>query len=310
MLKRLNQALTPLLNILLYKTMIKIQQLAELRKQISHWKQQNQRIAFVPTMGNLHQGHLTLIKEARQHADKVCCSIFVNPLQFGEGEDFECYPRTPEQDFNHLLEAGADLLFEPSVELIYPRPLTESTKVEVPILSNLLCGISRPHHFVGVTTIVCKLFNMVMPDIAVFGNKDYQQLFIIRRMVADLNSPIEIMGLDTVREADGLAMSSRNYFLNAEQRKTAPLIYQQLQATAKALKTTPIEISKLSQQKIAELNQAGFKTDYFEIRDAETLQPANLQTQKMIILVAAQLGQPRLIDNLLVQRINHADPHP
>lgn len=282
------------------KPLLKITELPALRKQIAHWKQQQQRIAFVPTMGNLHQGHLALIEAAKQQADKVCCSIFINPMQFGEGEDFAAYPRTPEADQQKLMAIQTDCLFEPSVDLIYPSDLSNVTKVEVPHLSHILCGASRAGHFVGVTTIVCKLFNMVNPDIALFGKKDFQQLFILRRMVADLNIPIKIIGIDTIRETDGLAMSSRNRYLTVTERKKAPFLYQILQETAQRL-STATHLSALQQEMQQRLTKAGFNVDYFEIRDAATLAPAQNNQIPLVILVAAKLNRTRLIDNLEFQ---------
>lgn len=275
-----------------------ITKLDALRQQITAWKSEQKTIAFVPTMGNLHEGHLALIKAAKNQADKVCCSIFVNPMQFGVGEDLEDYPRTLIQDTEKLTDIGCDLLFQPQVDLIYPRPLNESTKIEVPILSDILCGKSRAGHFVGVATIVCKLFNMVIPDVALFGKKDYQQLMVIRQMVEDLNIPIKIMGLETVREVDGLAMSSRNQYLTPTERQVAPLLYQILTKIGQQLDYS--SKSDLIDEAIRQLNQNGFKVDYLEIQDAINLSPIDEQTNQAVILVAAYLGKTRLIDNLEV----------
>jgi pantoate--beta-alanine ligase len=274
--------------------------LDELRATVAAWRKGGERIAFVPTMGNLHAGHLDLIVEARHRADRVVASIFVNPMQFGEGEDFDAYPRTLEADTAKLTDAGVDLLFAPTVSAIYPSGALRQTRVEVPGLSDLLCGASRPGHFIGVATIVCKLFNMVQPDLAVFGEKDYQQLMVIRRMVTDLAFPIEIVGKSTVREADGLAMSSRNGYLSPEQRASAPLLYQALQATAKAIRAGNRDFNSLQAEAERALRQAGFRPDYYAIRRAEDLEPAAENEPSLVILAAAFLGTTRLIDNLIV----------
>ncbi len=274
--------------------------LDELRATLAAWRKGGERIAFVPTMGNLHAGHLDLIVEARHRADRVVASIFVNPMQFGEGEDFDAYPRTLEADTAKLTEAGVDLLFAPTVSAIYPSGARQQTRVEVPGLSDLLCGASRPGHFIGVATIVCKLFNMVQPDLAVFGEKDYQQLMVIRRMVADLAMPIRIIGKSTVREPDGLAMSSRNGYLSAEQRGVAPLLYGTLQSTAEALKTGNRDFSDLESAAQRILREAGFRPDYFVIRRAGDLAAPEQAEDSLVILAAAYLGTTRLIDNLIV----------
>ncbi len=205
--------------------------IAELRAQVAVWKRAGERVAFVPTMGNLHRGHIHLVERARAWASRIVASIFVNPLQFGPNEDFAAYPRTLAEDSRQLAAVGLDLLFAPGVAEVYPRPLEAMTHVTVPELPAVLCGASRPTHFLGVTTVVTKLFNMAQPDVAVFGEKDWQQLVIIRRMAADLDMPVEIVGVPTVREADGLAMSSRNGYLSPEQRAVAPTLYATLQAT-------------------------------------------------------------------------------
>ncbi len=215
--------------------MITLDQIEPLRAQIAAWRSQGERTAFVPTMGNLHAGHLDLVRRARQLAPRVIVSIFVNPLQFGPTEDLAAYPRTLAADTRLLAQAQADLLFAPSVGEIYPQGQQGQCRVEVPGISEMLCGASRPGHFVGVATVVCKLFNMVQPDVAVFGEKDFQQLLVIRRMVADLCMPVEIVGAPTVREADGLAMSSRNGYLTTQERARAPQLFATLQASAKAL---------------------------------------------------------------------------
>jgi pantoate--beta-alanine ligase len=253
-------------------------------------------------MGNLHAGHISLVKEAHKIADRVVASIFVNPLQFGAGEDFENYPRTFERDSEMLIDEGTDLLFAPPVEVMYPKPQADQTRVEVPGLSELLCGACRPGHFVGVATVVCKLFNMVQPDIAVFGNKDYQQLMVIRRMVEDLAMPVAIVGVETMREADGLAMSSRNGYLGAQERALAPMLYRTLSDLAARLGDGEDDFHRLEQEAAAALDGAGFRTDYVAIRRAsDLLDPAAGETE-LVILAAAYLGKARLIDNIEVSR--------
>jgi pantoate--beta-alanine ligase len=273
----------------------------DLRAQIDIWRRGG-NVAFVPTMGNLHAGHISLVKEARKIADRVVASIFVNPLQFGAGEDFENYPRTLERDSEMLIDEGTDLLFAPPVEVMYPKPQADQTRVEVPGLSELLCGACRPGHFVGVATVVCKLFNMVQPDIAVFGNKDYQQLMVIRRMVEDLAMPVAIVGVETMREADGLAMSSRNGYLGADERALAPMLYRTLSDLAARLGDGEDDFYGLEQEAAAVLDGAGFRTDYLAIRRAsDLLDPAAGETE-LVILAAAYLGKARLIDNIEVSR--------
>jgi pantoate--beta-alanine ligase len=278
-----------------------VHEVEQLRAQIAEWRSDG-RVGFVPTMGNLHAGHLALIDEARRHADRVVSSVFVNPMQFGEGEDFDAYPRTLEADGAKLEQVGTDLLFAPPVEVMYPRPAAEQTRVEVPGLSDLLCGASRPGHFVGVATIVCKLFNLVQPDIAVFGKKDYQQLMVIRRMVEDLDLPIEIVGLDTVREADGLAMSSRNGYLTKEERAQAPLLYQTLRQTAERIGAGESDMESLTRRAEQTLRAGGLRPDYFTVRRASDLRDVSAEDRELVILAAAYLGQARLIDNLELTR--------
>lgn len=212
-----------------------VEQLNDLRNQVRAWRTAGERVGFVPTMGNLHEGHITLVREALQRVPRVVVSIFVNPLQFGPTEDLAAYPRTPEQDQARLAEAGCHLLFAPSVATMYPNGQAVQTRVEVPGLSDILCGASRPGHFIGVATVVCKLFNMVQPDLALFGEKDFQQLLVIRRMVADLAMPVEVSGVPIVREPDGLAMSSRNGYLSVGERAQAPSLYRTLTAAAQQL---------------------------------------------------------------------------
>ena len=270
-----------------------------LREAVAQLRQKG-KVAFVPTMGNLHDGHLQLISAALEQADAVVASIFVNPMQFGQGEDFEKYPRTHQQDIDKLTAAGCDLLFLPEVKTIYPVPMEQHTKVEVPGISNILCGESRPGHFVGVATIVCKLFNLVMPDLAVFGEKDFQQLMVIRLMVRDLCMPLDIVGVPIVREVDGLAMSSRNGYLNQAQRASASMLYKQLQHLAEQVKQPGVDFSRLEQQFTDEMNNNGFETDYIAIRRQQDLQHPQSSDNQLVILAAAKLGNTRLIDNLLV----------
>lgn len=274
-----------------------IQPLREIRRQ---WQRDGKRIAFVPTMGNLHQGHLTLVREAKNHADIVVVSIFVNPMQFGPDEDLDAYPRTMEQDQAHLNELGVDLLFMPKAEDIYPRGLEQQTFVEVPGLSYMICGASRPSHFRGVATIVCKLFNMVQPNMAFFGEKDFQQLQVIKAMVTDLSMNLKIHGVATIREHDGLAMSSRNGYLSEQQRLIAPKLYQGLRALADAIELGRRDFSHLINEHKETLNQEGFKTDYIEIRSANTLLHPGHEEAELVILAAAFLGKTRLIDNVQV----------
>ena len=274
-----------------------IEQLEQLRIATQLAKQLG-RVAFVPTMGNLHEGHLTLMREARKHAQTVICSIFVNPMQFGANEDLNKYPRTLDADIAALESVGVDLLYFPSSDTMYPKPLVDQTKVEVPVISDLYCGASRPGHFVGVATVVAKLFNMVQPDVALFGTKDFQQLAVIRRMVADLAMPIEIIGVPTVRNADGLAMSSRNQYLTSEQRAIAPKIYAELKQLAETLSQNLSQLEQQSADSQRRLAEAGFEPDYLHVLDAETLLPLTDQSEQGVILIAAKLGAARLIDNI------------
>lgn len=252
-------------------------------------------------MGNLHRGHLALVARARELAERVVVSIFVNPLQFGQGEDLEAYPRTPEQDAAKLREAGVELLFLPDEREVYPRGREGVTYVEVPGLSALLCGASRPGHFRGVATVVCKLFNIVQPDLACFGLKDYQQLAVLRRMVEDLNLPIEMVGVPTVREADGLAMSSRNGYLTPQERQVAPALYRTLQELGKRLEGGETDYAGLEQAGKTSLTQHGLQPDYLAIRRADDLGEPQGGEPGLVILAAAYLGRARLIDNLLIE---------
>ncbi|AUG09980.1 pantoate--beta-alanine ligase [Pseudomonas sp. S09G 359] len=275
-----------------------VKTLRELRAAVTHARSAGKRIGFVPTMGNLHSGHTTLVAKAVQQADFVVASIFVNPLQFGAGEDLDKYPRTLAADQEKLLQAGCNLLFAPTVEEMYPGGMTGQTRVSVPQLSEGLCGASRPGHFEGVATVVSKLFNMVQPDIAVFGQKDYQQLAVIRAMVQDLNMPIQIIGEPTVRAEDGLALSSRNGFLSPQERAIAPVLYRSLSQIAAAIKDGDHDFAKLRAEQVRQIEAAGLRLDYLEVRQGVHLRPATAEDTDVVILVAAFLGATRLIDNL------------
>ncbi|USF86695.1 pantoate--beta-alanine ligase [Candidatus Endoriftia persephone] len=271
-----------------------------LRQRVREWRAGGERVAFVPTMGNLHAGHMALVEAAQKRAERCVVSIFVNPLQFAAGEDLESYPRTLAADWEKLAAAGVDLLFLPSVETIYPAGQAAQTRVEVPLISDMLCGASRPGHFAGVATVVCKLFNMVQPDLALFGEKDFQQLMVIRRMVADLAMPLQIVGVPTSREPDGLARSSRNGYLTEDERKRAPALYAALQMVAEGLKSAQPNPAELLSKAKKSLESSGFRPDYVEILSADDLQPAARGTSELVVLAAAYLGRARLIDNLRV----------
>jgi pantoate--beta-alanine ligase len=270
----------------------------ELRAAVARARGEGKRIAFVPTMGNLHEGHVALVEKAGQRADFVVASIFVNPLQFGPKEDLASYPRTLAADQDKLVAAGCQLLFAPDVEEMYPHGMSGQTLVRVSGVSEGLCGGSRPGHFDGVATVVTKLFNMVQPDLAVFGEKDFQQLAVVRTLVHDLNMPIQIMGEPTVRAADGLALSSRNGYLDEAQRASAPALYRTLQQLAAAIRDGRRDFAPLEAEGKAALEQAGFRPDYLEIREAGSLRPASATDSRLVILGAAYLGSTRLIDNL------------
>jgi pantoate--beta-alanine ligase len=271
---------------------------SELRKRIQRWRDINQKVALVPTMGNLHAGHIALVKHAQQLADRVVVSIFVNPMQFGPKEDFAAYPRTPDADRLQLAVAGTDLLFTPEVDEVYPGGMGKVSRVEVPAFDGILDGASRPGHFTGVATVVTKLFNMVQPDMAVFGEKDYQQLLVIRRMVKDLCLPVQIVGHPTLREPDGLAMSSRNQYLSKSERAQAPLLRRVLAETGALLRDGSKDFSGLQAQAGRRLEEGGFKPDYVQVRNAESLAPAAEDDVRLVVLAAAWLGKARLIDNL------------
>jgi pantoate--beta-alanine ligase len=274
---------------------------SEIRARVKAWQVQGERVAFVPTMGNLHAGHAALVKQARTHAERVIVSVFVNPLQFGPGEDFATYPRTPTDDEKIVADCGADLLFRPEVDDVYPAGQRGHTIINVPEISDILCGQFRPGHFQGVATVVAKLFNIVRPDVALFGEKDFQQLAVIKRMTIDLCLPVEVIGLPTVRESDGLAMSSRNRYLSAEQRTLAPRIFQILSEAQQHIGKGRRDYAALEQAGMQQLTAAGFKPDYFAIRDASNLLPPETDSHHFVILTAARLGRARLIDNVQVR---------
>ncbi len=279
--------------------MEQVQRINPLREILSQVRKENKKIALVPTMGNLHEGHLSLVRQVQECADYVVATIFVNPTQFVEGEDFDSYPRTLKSDLAKLEHLNVDLVFIPDMNEIYPDGDKVTTVVTVPELYSIYCGEFRPGHFKGVATIVTKLFNIVQPDLAIFGKKDYQQLLVIRNLVENLELPIEIIGSATIREADGLAMSSRNQYLSDSERKQAPLLYRCLKDIAKAIEKGDKNFEKLEKDAIFLLEQAEFKPEYLTICDAKTLKtPMN---QKLVIIVAAWLGKARLIDNVAVQ---------
>jgi len=251
-------------------------------------------------MGDLHAGHLALVELAREHAERVVVSVFVNPTQFGEGEDFEAYPRTLERDKRRLKKTSADLIFAPSIETVYPFGLEMATKVSVPGLTQNFCGAARPGHFDGVTTVVARLFAMVQPDVAVFGQKDYQQQLVLRHMAADMSLPISIITGNTVRDDDGLALSSRNSYLSEEERTQAPLLYESLTSVSSELQNGRRNFDELEALAIARLSDAGFDVDYFSIRRAQNLEIPDRDCDDLVVLVAAKLGSTRLIDNVVV----------
>ena len=269
-----------------------------LRSVIERWKRSGYSIALVPTMGNLHDGHISLLNHARECADRTVVSIFVNPIQFGKGEDYERYPSTLADDKNKLEKYGLDLLFTPDLAQLYPGGTDIDTRINVPGLSNILCGESRPNHFSGVATVVTKLLSNAQPDVAFFGEKDYQQLLVIKRMVRDLCLPVEIAGLPIVREPDGLAMSSRNAYLSREERRRAPEIYQTLKAAAEGLRQGNKSMDEIEKEAFGRLEEAGFRPEYVSIRRTEDLQQPTPEDTRLSILVAAWLGRARLIDNL------------
>lgn len=274
--------------------------LQNLRQCIAEWKRQGFTIAFVPTMGNLHEGHLSLLEEAKRRADRTVVSIFVNPIQFGKGEDYVNYPSTLAEDSKKLSDLELDLLFAPDLEQLYPGGMDIDTRVTVPELSNILCGKFRPGHFSGVATVVIKLLINMQPDVALFGEKDYQQLLVIRRMVRDLCIPVEIIGMPILRETDGLAMSSRNSYLSPEERLKAPLIYKSLIDAGEQIKHSGAEFSEIESNGMKMLKENGFKPEYFCIRRTDDLEIPSGDDTRLSILTAAWLGSARLIDNIKV----------
>ncbi|HHN5363511.1 TPA: pantoate--beta-alanine ligase [Escherichia coli] len=281
--------------------MLIIETLPLLRQQIRRLRMEGKRVALVPTMGNLHDGHMKLVDEAKARADVVVVSIFVNPMQFDRPEDLARYPRTLQEDCEKLNKRKVDLVFAPSVKEIYPNGTETHTYVDVPGLSTMLEGASRPGHFRGVSTIVSKLFNLVQPDIACFGEKDFQQLALIRKMVADMGFDIEIVGVPIMRAKDGLALSSRNGYLTAEQRKIAPGLYKVLSSIADKLQAGERDLDEIIAIAGQELNEKGFRADDIQIRDADTLLEVSENSKRVVILVAAWLGDARLIDNKIVE---------
>ncbi|EKT64978.1 pantoate--beta-alanine ligase [Providencia burhodogranariea] len=280
--------------------MLIVETLPILRREIRRWKLAGKRIALVPTMGNLHDGHLTLIDEAKQQADIVIVSIFVNPMQFNRQADLENYPRTLQEDCEKLKRRDINLVFAPSAKEFYPDGMELQTFVEVPELSSILEGASRPGHFRGVSTVVTKLFNLVQPDLAFFGEKDFQQLQLIRKMIHDLSFDIQVISVPTVREKSGLALSSRNNNLSADELKTAPQLFSIMKHAADKLTQAPETAETIVQEMEQSLRQAGFTPDELFIRDAQTLAPLSSLSSRAVILMAAWLGQTRLIDNLQI----------
>ena len=276
--------------------------IAAVRECVRAWRRQGLRVAFVPTMGNLHAGHVSLIEAARRHGDRFVTSIFVNPMQFGPNEDYAHYPRTPLEDARMLAAAGCSLMFSPEASEIYPNGAERATRVEVPGLSRILEGEFRPGFFEGVCTVVAQLFHIVEPDVAVFGEKDFQQLTIIRRMAADLCMPVKIIGAPTVRDADGLAMSSRNQYLTAAERALAPAIHATLLAAAQRLAAGDVEFASIERAGVQALERSGFRPDYFAVRDGASLNAPLPGTRELVVLSAARLGKARLIDNVQVTR--------
>jgi pantoate--beta-alanine ligase len=275
-----------------------ITRIADMRALVREWRFAREGIAFVPTMGNLHAGHASLIGAAHLHGRRVVASVFVNPLQFGPNEDYAAYPRTPDDDAALLEAQGVDVLFLPTVDEMYPQGVAGSTIVDVPELSGILCGAVRPGHFQGVATVVVKLLNLVQPDVGIFGEKDYQQLTIIRRSIEDLCLPVRIVGAPTVRADDGLALSSRNRYLNPQERAIAPEVYRSLDRARRRLESGDTDVEGIEREGLAALVKAGFRPDYFEVRMAGTLAKPHGENVDVVVLTAARLGRARLIDNV------------
>ncbi len=275
-----------------------ITRIADMRALVRDWRFSREGIAFVPTMGNLHAGHASLIGAAHLHGRRVVASVFVNPLQFGPNEDYAAYPRTPDEDAALLEAQGVDVLFLPTVDEMYPQGVAGSTIVDVPELSGILCGAVRPGHFQGVATVVVKLLNLVQPDVGIFGEKDYQQLTIIRRSIEDLCLPVRIVGAPTVRADDGLALSSRNRYLNPQERAIAPEVYRSLDRARRRLESGDTDVAGIEREGLAALVAAGFRPDYFDVRMAGSLAKPHGQNVDVVVLTAARLGRARLIDNV------------
>ena len=270
----------------------------ELRQYVQHWKDHGESVAFIPTMGNLHEGHLSLIRKGQSLCDRSICSIFVNPMQFGPNEDFNHYPRTLDHDIQLLESVGCDLVYMPTASELYPDGLDKISQIHVTGLTKNFEGAHRPGHFTGVATVVLKLFNIVKPHVSVFGKKDYQQYRVIKKMVSDLDLDVRIVGEETTREKSGLATSSRNQYLDRDQQHQASMIYQQLQAAQNRIGRGERDFAAIEQEAINLLNNNGFKTDYFKICNAETLEPAAEGDRDLVILVTAILGETRLLDNI------------
>ena len=271
-----------------------------LREQLSEWRRAGDHIALVPTMGNLHAGHLHLVNVAREHAERVVVSIFVNPTQFGDGEDYENYPRTIEKDKRQLKRVRADILFTPDVDTIYPFGADTATSITVPVLTQEFCGSYRPGHFDGVTTVVSRLFSLVQPDAAVFGKKDYQQYLVVERLIEDLSLPIKLIGAETQRDEDGLAISSRNQYLSESERKKAPELHDVLQSMREELLSGKKDFNELEENAVFDLKRIGFAPEYVSIRKADDLDEAEPGDRELVILAATFLGDTRLIDNVVV----------
>jgi len=285
--------------------MQRVSSVEQLRQSVAAWRAAGDRIALVPTMGNLHDGHMALFRQAYKHAKRLIVSSFVNPMQFGQSVDYERYPRTPDADSEILRRSGCDILFAPDVNEVYPRGLAFATRVQVPGFSEILDGEFRPGHFEGVASVVMRLFSIVQPNVAIFGEKDYQQLLVIRRMAADLFLPVEIVGSPTVRAPDGLALSSRNIYLSEDERAVAPKLYEELRRVAVAIDTddeSAKDLQALETEARRNLRAFGFKVEYFTIRSANTLLTPSLSESELVILVAARLGRARLIDNTRATR--------
>tara|TARA_Y100000780_G_scaffold211159_1_gene210525 strand:+ start:4276 stop:5124 length:849 start_codon:yes stop_codon:yes gene_type:complete len=279
-----------------------VDSISTLRHTVNAWRRNGESVGLVPTMGNLHDGHLKLVKKAKAHNDNVVVSIFVNPMQFGANEDLDAYPRTIEEDKAKLISIGADAVFLPSVAEMYPAGLDAQTFVEVPGISDSHCGASRPGHFRGVATVVTKLFNMVQPDDAFFGEKDFQQLQVIRALARDLSMAVTIHGIPTEREASGLAMSSRNGYLSKEEKATASAIYEEMQRVKAGIEGGNIDFSELEDAMVANLEAKGFKKDYCQVVNASTFKAATANDKELVLLVAMFMGKTRLIDNLQITR--------